>query len=155
MSSMTVAQIAAEYTQKRSQVIEVDTMLRALAAQAARRYAGEKARIDRGLVLALNGHVTLHADGAASVQSGTDAEIVYTVNGHCDCPDVSARPRRPVQAPLGQVPGQAGHHRGAVLQQHHAKPGLSARWQPRHCESKRAEEEAAGGLAAIVCGYGK
>ena len=27
-----------------------------------------------------------------SVQSGTDAEVVYTVNGHCDCPDVARAP---------------------------------------------------------------
>jgi hypothetical protein len=87
-----VSQTTTEYTEKLRQALQRDTTLRQLAAQATTRYAGEQARIDRGLVLALNGHVTLHADGTASVQSGTDAEVVYTVNGHCDCPDVARAP---------------------------------------------------------------
>lgn len=72
--------------------VQFDTALRTLAAAARTRYAGEAARLDRGLCLALNGHVTLHADGTASVRSGSDAEVVYTVNGHCDCPDASRAP---------------------------------------------------------------
>lgn len=64
------------------------------AAELARsRYAGEAARIDRGLVLALNSAVALQADGTALVQSGSQAEIVYQVgHGACDCPDFSRAP---------------------------------------------------------------
>jgi hypothetical protein len=72
--------------------VEFATALRTLAAQAATRYAGEAARIDRGLVIALNGGVTLQADGTALVQSQKDAEVVYEVNGHCDCRDAANAP---------------------------------------------------------------
>ena len=72
--------------------VQFDTALRTLAAQAATRYAGEADRIDRGLVIALNGGVTLQADGTALVQSQKDAEVVYTVNGHCDCRDAANAP---------------------------------------------------------------
>jgi hypothetical protein len=73
--------------------VEFDTALRTLAAQACERYPDEKARIDRGLVLALNGHVTLHTDGTATVQSGTDREVQYQVgHGICDCPDAGRAP---------------------------------------------------------------
>jgi hypothetical protein len=71
--------------------VNFDTALRTLAAQAASRYAGETARIDRGLLIALNGGVTLLADGTADVRSQSDAEIVYHVNGHCDCVDAGTR----------------------------------------------------------------
>lgn len=69
--------------------VQFDTALRTLAAQAATRYAGEAARIERGLVIALNGGVTLQADGTARVQSQCNAEVVYAVNGHCDCKDAA------------------------------------------------------------------
>jgi hypothetical protein len=175
-----------------SSTVQFDTTLRQLAAQATARYAGEKARIDRGLVLALNGHVTLHADGTASVQSGTDAEIVYTVNGHCDCPDVARAPegrckhrwakclvKRAIADPPAPVTYYATYTTtdGLVLQG-------TAQWLPKDgwlfidtetdhayltqrsnalvlgghkatADAKRAEEEAAGGLVAIICGYGK
>jgi len=72
--------------------VQFDTALRQMADRARTRYAGEAARIDRGLVIALNGGVTLYADGTASVQSSSNAEVVYTVNGHCDCPDASRAP---------------------------------------------------------------
>jgi hypothetical protein len=72
--------------------VQFDTTLRTLAAQARCRYAGEGARLDRGLVIALNGGVTLHADGTASVRSQSDAAIVYTVGRHCDCPDAARAP---------------------------------------------------------------
>lgn len=81
---MTVAQ-----TQTTAQF---DTALRTLAHQAATRYPGEQARIDRGLVIALNGGVTFAADGTALVRSQRDPEVVYTVNGHCDCPDATRVP---------------------------------------------------------------
>jgi hypothetical protein len=68
--------------------IQFDTTLRALAARATLRYPDEQRRIDRGLGLALNGHVTLQTGGTATVQSGTDPEIVYHVgDGRCDCDD--------------------------------------------------------------------
>lgn len=81
----TVAQI--------DQTIQFDTALRTLAAQARTRYAGEAARIDRALVIALNHGVTLNADGSADVQSCSNAEVVYHVEGGvCDCPDFSRAP---------------------------------------------------------------
>lgn len=66
-----------------------DAALRSLAAQATTRYPGEQRRISKGLVIALNHGATLQADGTALVQSQTESEIVYTVNGHCDCPDAT------------------------------------------------------------------
>jgi hypothetical protein len=72
---------------------QFDSALRALATRATARYPGEQARIERGLLLALNGHVTLHDDGAATVRSGSDAEVGYTVKqGTCDCPDFHRAP---------------------------------------------------------------
>jgi hypothetical protein len=148
---MTVAQTTTEYTEKLRQALQRDTTLRQLAAQATTRYAGEKARIDRGLVLALNGHVTLHTDGTASVQSGTDAEVVYAVNGHCDCPDVARAPegrckhlwakclvKRAMQA--AQYYTSTTDAQGLVLGGHRAT-----------ADTKRAEEEAAGGLVYAIC----
>ena len=48
--------------------VDLDAALRGLATQARTRYAGEAARIDRGLVIALKGGVMLHADGTATVR---------------------------------------------------------------------------------------
>ena len=74
-------------------VVTLDDALYTLAAQARTRYAGEHARIDRGLVIALNHGVTLHADGTADVQSASDPEILYHVaHGTCDCPDFQRAP---------------------------------------------------------------
>ena len=74
-------------------VVEFDAALRGLAAQAATRYPGEQDRLGRGLVLALNGHVTLHEDGTASVRSGRDAEVTYQItHGLCDCRDAASAP---------------------------------------------------------------
>ena len=82
-----------EYTEQLRQALQRDTTLRQLATQATARYAGEKARIDRGLVLALNGHVTVNADGSADVLSGSGAEVAYHVaHGTCDCPDFTRAP---------------------------------------------------------------
>lgn len=73
--------------------VQFDTALRTLAARACERYAGEAARIDRGLVIALNGGVTLKADGCALVSSARDNELFYIVrDGHCDCPDFARAP---------------------------------------------------------------
>jgi hypothetical protein len=71
--------------------IAFDTALRAAAALARTRYPGEAARIDRGLTLALNGHVTFDADGTCQVRSEKDAEVQYRVTGGCDCRDASTR----------------------------------------------------------------
>lgn len=166
-----------------------DNALRAAAVRACTRYAGEAARIERGLVLALNGAVTLHADGTASVQSASDAEVVYRVNGHCDCPDASRAPEGRCKhrwakalvkkgstalaatryyasytAPDGTVQvgiatltahgwlfvGDAGEE--PLYAAHEA---LVLGGNCAIADAKRAEEDAAGGLAAIVCGYGK
>lgn len=76
-----------------ARTIQFDTTLRQLADRARTRYAGEAARIDRALVIALNHGVTLHPDGVASVQSSSNPEIVYHVaHGTCDCPDFSRAP---------------------------------------------------------------
>jgi hypothetical protein len=74
-------------------ITQFDTDLRALAATATTRYPGEQARIARGLLLALNGHVALLPDGTATVRSGKDAEVQYEVRqGHCDCQDFARAP---------------------------------------------------------------
>lgn len=79
-----------KYTMKESRR---DTALKQAAACAKERYPGEHGRIDRGLVLALNDAVTIHPDMSASVQSGTDREVVYTVRPHiCDCQDYRNAP---------------------------------------------------------------
>lgn len=73
--------------------IQFDTQLRTLAAQATTRYPNEQARIDKALLLALNGQVTLHADGTATVQSSSDVEVCYTVaHGQCTCADATRAP---------------------------------------------------------------
>lgn len=73
--------------------VEFDVALHAAAKQARTRYAGESKRIDKGLVIALNGGVTFLPDGTAQVQSASDAEVVYHVAaGTCDCPDFTRAP---------------------------------------------------------------
>lgn len=73
--------------------VQFDTALRQAADRARTRYAGEHRRIGRGLLIALNGGVELHADGTASVRSDSNPEIRYHVaSGVCDCPDCSRAP---------------------------------------------------------------
>lgn len=62
-------------------------------------------RADRGLVLALNGHVTLYSPTMAYVTSETDPEIWYQVTRwDCDCPDsVRRRTHADPQAAPGTV----------------------------------------------------
>lgn len=73
--------------------VQFDAALRQAAAKATTRYAGESARISRALILALNGAVTLHTDGTATVQSGSDAEVQYAVRcGACECVDAQTYP---------------------------------------------------------------
>jgi hypothetical protein len=150
---MNVAQTTTEYTEKLRQALQRDTTLRQLAAQATTRYAGEKARIDRGLVLALNDHVTLHADGTASVQSGTDAEIVYTVNGHCDCPDVARAPEGRCKHRWAKCLVKRAHQAAAYYTSTTDSQGLVLGGHKATADAKRAEEEAAGGLVAILCNH--
>jgi hypothetical protein len=136
--------------------VQFDTALRTLADQARTRYAGEAARIDRALVIALNGGVTLHADGTASVQSCSNADVVYHVAaGICDCPD------------FARAPGGRCKHRFSVCLVKKAQKaaayyttttdtqGLVCGGHRATADAKRAEEEAAGGLVAIVCGYAR
>jgi hypothetical protein len=149
---MTVPQTTIEYTEKFRQALQRDTTLRQLAAQATARYAGEKARIDRGLGLALNGHVTLNEDGSAEVLSGSGAEVVYHVaHGTCDCPDFARAPD-----------GRCKHRWAACLVKKATKAmahyttttpsqGLVLGGNRAIADTKRAEEEAAGGLVALLC----
>ena len=70
-----------------------DAALRDAAREAVTRYAGEDGRIHRALLLALNGKVTLLADGTAWVGSGSDEEVRYFVHsGMCECQDFSRAP---------------------------------------------------------------
>ena len=151
----TVAQSTMEYTEKLRQALQRDTTLRQLAQQATARYAGDQARIDRGLVLALNGNVTLHADGTASVQSGTDAEIVYTVNGHCDCPDAQRAPEGRCKHRWAKTFVKRAQQSDEYYTSITPAQGLVLGGNRAIADGKRAEEDAAGGLVAIVCGYGK
>ena len=68
-------------------IVSFNAALRTAAEQAIACYPGEQARINRGLVIALNGGVTFDAQGLAHVQSSNDPEIQYVVNGHCQCRD--------------------------------------------------------------------
>jgi hypothetical protein len=77
------------YTEQHT--LAFDAALRNARAQLPR--TADATRADRGLVLALNGHVSLHSTTEAHVTSGTDAEMVYHVHarGGCDCPDGARR----------------------------------------------------------------
>jgi hypothetical protein len=68
--------------------VQFDTALRSLAAQATTRYAGEKARIDRGLVLALNGHVTHSRQALGSALAGA---FSFQVSGRGPAPAYSRK----------------------------------------------------------------
>lgn len=164
--------------------VQFDATLRTLAARATERYAGEAARIDRGLCLALSGHVALHADGTASVRSAKDAEVVYEVNGHCDCPDASRAPggrckhrwaRCFAQKASGQAlryfatyyapDGEA--HQGVATATGHgwlfvADDGLEPLFASTHALALggnvalyEAQRAADGDLVRKVCGYGR
>ena len=50
-------------------------------------YPQEAARIQRGYAIALLGGVHLQGDGLAAIQSQSQPETWYTVNGHCRCYD--------------------------------------------------------------------
>jgi hypothetical protein len=111
--------------------VEFDVALRTLATRAHSRYAGEGARIDRGLVLALNGHVTLCPDGTALVRSEHNAEVSYRVaHGLCDCPDGT-------RAPDGRC-----KHRYAVCLVRKAQPTPAPlpRWYATYLSDARAQQ---------------
>jgi hypothetical protein len=151
---MNVPQSTTEYTEKLRQALQRDTTLRQLAAQATTRYAGEKARIDRGLVLALNGHVTLHQDGTASVQSGTDAEVVYHVaHGTCDCPDASRATEGRCKHRWAKCLVKRAMQAGAYYTSTTPAQGLVLGGHKATADAKRAEEDAAGGLVALICNH--
>ena len=149
-----VAQRTTEDTEKLRQALQFDTTLRTLAVQATARYAGEHARIDRGLVLALNGHVTVNADGSSNVLSGSGAEVAYHVaHGACDCPDFTRAPD-----------GRCKHRWAACLVKKATKAmayytsttpaqGLVLGGHKATADAKRAEDEAAGGLVALICNH--
>jgi hypothetical protein len=144
-----------EYLETLRQALQRDTTLRQMAEKARTRYAGEAARLDRGLVIALNGGVTLHQDGTASVQSCSNAEVVYHVaHGTCDCPDFQRAPegrcKHRFAACLVKKAQQASQYYTTTT----ATQGLVLGGHRATAETKRAEEEAAGGLVAIICGYG-
>jgi len=175
--------------QESALTVNFDRALRTAAEKALTRYAGEAERITRGLVLALNGAVTLQKDGTASVQSGSNPEISYTVNGHCDCHDAPRAQdgrckhryaKALVKKALDLIairrfyatytaPDGTAHQgiatatdRGWLfvaddggIPLYAALQALALGGNCAIAEAKRAEEEAAGGLAAIVCGYGK
>jgi hypothetical protein len=153
---MTVAQTTTEYTEKLRQALQRDTTLRQLAAQATTRYAGEKARIDRALVIALNHGVTVHADGTADVQSASDPEVVYHVaHGTCDCPDFERAPGGRckhrfavclVKKATAQIQQAAQYYTSTTPAQ-----GLVLGGHRATADTKRAEEEAAGGLVYAIC----
>lgn len=113
--------------------VEFDTALRTLATRAHSRYAGEGARIDRGLILALNGHVALLADGSAVVRSEKDQEVFYHVAQHqCDCPDSTRAPQ-----------GRCKHRYAACLMKkaHRAEETAAAtmQWYARLLNDARGE----------------
>lgn len=62
------------------------------AACALAKYPGEQARIERGLQLALAGHVTLLRDEKVAIVRSADGRRTYTVNGFCECLDFSRAP---------------------------------------------------------------
>ena len=138
-----------------SSTIQFDTTLRTLERAARKAYPAEHGRLMRGLVLALNGHVTLHADGTASVKSGSDAEVVYTVNGHCDCPDASRAPEGRCKHRWAKCLVKRAQQAGAYYTSTTDAQGLVLGGHRATADAKRAEEDAAGGLVAIICGYAK
>lgn len=109
--------------------VEFDTALRTLATRAHSRYAGEGARIDRGLVLALNGHVTLCPDGTALVRSEKHYEVQYqVVNGICDCPDA---PRAPEH--------RCKHRYAVCLVRKAQRTAPPVHWYARYRSAERAQ----------------
>lgn len=53
------------------------------------RFPDASDRIDRAIQLVIDGGVTLHHDGTATVRSQTKPDVQYHVNGRCECPDTA------------------------------------------------------------------
>lgn len=131
-----------------------DDALYILAAQARMRYAGEQGRIDRGLVIALNGGVTLNADGTADVQSASDPEIVYHVaHGTCDCPDFQRAPDGRCKHRFSVCVVKKAIKAMAYYTTNTESQGLVMGGHRATADAKRAEEDAAGGLVAVICNH--
>ena len=133
----------------------LDDHLYTLAAQARTRYAGEHARIDRGLVLALNGAVAIReADGAALVQSASDPEIAYEVHqGHCDCPDFERAPEGRCKHRWAVCLVKKATKAAAYYTSTTATQGLVLGGHKATADAQRAQEEAEGGLVARICNH--
>ena len=143
-----------KYVAETTNTVQFDTMLRQLATQATARYAGEKARIDRGLVLALNGHVTRNADGSADVLSGSGAEVAYHVaHGACDCPDVTRAPDGRCKHRWAACLVKRAEQAGAYYTSTTPAQGLVLGGHKVTADAKRAEEDAAGGLVGCICNH--
>jgi hypothetical protein len=122
-------------------IAQFDDTLRALATQATARYAGEQARIERGLLLALNGHVILHADGTATVRSGRDAEVGYTVQqGQCECPDFPRAPDGRCKHVWGRCLARKAHKQMTAAT--HARIAYHATYKNRYGMAIRDEQGA-------------
>lgn len=103
-------QILAQYTT--AHTVAFDEALRDARAQLP--MTADARRADKGLVLALNNHVTLEGGAVAHVTSERDPEVVYQVTRTgCDCYDAR---RREEQMPDAR-PGVRGckHYYAAVL----------------------------------------
>ena len=75
-----------------ARTIEMDAALFTAARRAKQAYPAETCRIERGLAIAIEGGVTLFADGSAWVASQSQPGGHYTVNGHCTCKDATVAP---------------------------------------------------------------
>ena len=71
---------------------QFDAALTDAARRATAHYPAEKCRIARGCQIAQADGVELYQDGSATVQSQTQPEVRYHVNGHCPCPDAMRAP---------------------------------------------------------------
>jgi len=93
---------------------EFDLALRVSAADVIRLHPEWKARVERGLLLALNGAAVYPAGGPWQVRSASDEEVVYRLlPDGCECPDRQ-------RAPTGQCKHwwsvylmHAAHEKGA------------------------------------------
>lgn len=80
------------------------TALYAMMCKALAAYPDEQARIERGAQLALQGHVTLHDDGSATVRSSDTTQTYYCLQRTCLCWDFRRAPG-----------GRCKHRFGATL----------------------------------------
>ena len=139
-----------EYTEKLRQALQFDTTLRQLAAQATTRYAGEKARIDRGLVLALNGHVTRNVDGCERCpQRLWRGSRLPRGAWHLRLPRLHTRTGRPLQASLRRLSRQDVQSRAGAY--HTSTTPAQGLVLGGHKATADAQREADGDLVRKVC----